>query len=130
VDFDPKFPPPADNPWTSGKWSEYLSRILAYVKQGQDAQFGNTPGFQVNVAGKTRWFNVPWMAYDPTAGREFVHGTTNERTAKLADLIHPAGQEEPAHCPEPARRQLPRRHDAIVQGPVPGRLRDLGRRLL
>jgi hypothetical protein len=89
VDFDPKFPPPADNPWTSGKWSEYLSRILAYVKQGQDSQFGNTPGFQVNVAGKTRWFNVPWMAYDPTAGREFVHGTTNERTAKLADLIHP-----------------------------------------
>jgi hypothetical protein len=27
------------------------------------------------VAGKTRWFNVPWMAYDPTVGREFVHGT-------------------------------------------------------
>ena len=29
------------------------------------------------------------MAYDPTAGREFVHGTTNERTAHLADLISP-----------------------------------------
>jgi hypothetical protein len=89
VDFHPKFPPPAGNPWTSGNWSEYLKRILAYVKEGQDPQFGNTPGFQIKVAGKTRWFNVPWMAYDPTAGREFVHGTTNERTAHLADLVEP-----------------------------------------
>jgi hypothetical protein len=89
VDFRPKFPPPAGDPWTSGNWSEYLKRILAYVKEGQDPQFGNTPGFQIKVAGKTRWFNVPWMAYDPTAGREFVHGTTNERTAHLADLIPP-----------------------------------------
>jgi hypothetical protein len=89
VDFHPKFPPPAGNPWTSGNWSEYLKRILTYVKEGQDPQFGNTPGFQIKVAGKTRWFNVPWMAYDPTAGREFVHGTTNERTAHLADLVEP-----------------------------------------
>ena len=89
VNFYPQFPPPAGNPWTSGKWEEYLKRILDYVKQGQDPQLGNTPGFQIKVAGKTRWFNVPWMAYDPTAGREFVHGTTNERTAHLADLVNP-----------------------------------------
>ena len=89
VDFRPKFPPSSGNPWDSGNWSEYLKRVLAYVKEGQDPQFGNTPGFQINVAGKTRWFNVPWMAYDPTVGREFVHGTTNERTAHLADLIPP-----------------------------------------
>ena len=89
VSFAPKFPPPTDNQWDAGNWSEYLKRILDYVKQGQDPQFGNTPGFQVNVGGMTRWFNVPWMAYDPTVGREFVHGTTNERTAHLRDLIHP-----------------------------------------
>jgi hypothetical protein len=89
VDFNPKFPPPAGNPWTSGNWEEYLKRILSYVKQGQDPQFDNKVGFQINVGGKTRWFNVPWMAYDPTAGREFVHGTTNERTAHIADLINP-----------------------------------------
>ena len=89
VNFSPKFPPPAENTFVSGKWAEYLQRILDYVKQGQDPQFGNTPGFQINVGGKTRWFNVPWMAYDPTVGREFVHGTTNERTAHLRDLMHP-----------------------------------------
>lgn len=89
VEFAPKFPPAPGNQWASGKWDEYLKRILDYVKEGQDPAFGNTPGFQINVKGKTRWFNVPWMAYDPTAGREFVHGTTNERTAHLNDLIDP-----------------------------------------
>ena len=29
------------------------------------------------------------MAYDPTSGREYVHGTTNERTAQLSELIGP-----------------------------------------
>jgi hypothetical protein len=89
VNFKSQFPPPKDNTYTSGKWSEYLTQVLNYVKQGQDPQFGNTPGFQVKVNNKTRWFNVPWMAYDPTVGREFVHGTTNERTAHLNDLVHP-----------------------------------------
>ncbi len=94
VSFKPQFPPPAGNPWTSGKWDEYLKRILDYVKQDQDPKFGNTPGFKINVGGKTRWFNVPWMAYDPTVGREFVHGTTNERTAMLSDLINPVNKKE------------------------------------
>ena len=89
VSFNPQFPPPKGNPWISGKWADYLKQILNYVKQGQDPQLGNRPGFQVNVDGKTRWFNVPWIAYDPTVGREFVHGTTNERTAHLRDLLHP-----------------------------------------
>ena len=59
------------------------------MKKGQDPQLSNEKGFNIAVGGKTRWFNVPWMAYDPTAGREFVHGTTNERTAHLADLTSP-----------------------------------------
>ncbi|MET0969603.1 MAG: hypothetical protein ABWY18_10415, partial [Tardiphaga sp.] len=92
VNFNPEFPPSPDNPWTSGKWADYLKRIIDYVKVGQDPQLGNTPGFQAKVGGKTRWFNVPWMAYDPTVGREFVHGTTNERTAYLPDLINPVNK--------------------------------------
>src|SRR3984957_17541824 len=59
VDFKPQFPPPKDNQWVSGKWEDYLKRTLEYVKQGEDPQFGNSPGFQSQVNGKTRWFNVP-----------------------------------------------------------------------
>jgi hypothetical protein len=101
VNFRPKFPPPDGNPWTSGNWEEYLKRILEYVKQGQDPQLDNKVGFQINVGGKTRWFNVPWMAYDPTVGREFVHGTTNERTAHLQDLIHPDPASDRSRGPKP-----------------------------
>lgn len=88
VDFDVSFdaPPPE---WEADGWAEYIARILDYVKQGQTEDLGNEKGFQVKVDGETRWFHVPWMAYDPTAGREFVHGTTNERTAHLEDLTGP-----------------------------------------
>ena len=93
VNFRPTFDPEKlkQNTWKSGQWDQYLQRILDYVKQSQDTQFANDPGFKIKVNGKTRWFSVPWMAYDPTVGREFVHGTTNERTAHLRDLIHPSG---------------------------------------
>ncbi len=88
VEFNPKFPPAATpNQWVDGKWADYIARILAYVKEGQDPQLSNDAGFRTEVKGRTRWFNVPWMAYDPTVGREFVHGTTNERTAHVRDLV-------------------------------------------
>lgn len=93
VNFNPTFPAkrmPSDT-WTKGEWGEYIKRIINYVKEGQDPNLADAVGFQVNVKGKTRWFNVPWMAVDPTAGREFIHGTTNERTAHLSDLIGPKG---------------------------------------
>jgi hypothetical protein len=72
--------------WHADHWDEYVQSILDYVKQGQDDNLADNVGFRTQVGGKTRWFNVPWMAYDPTAGREFVHGTTNERTAHVAEL--------------------------------------------
>ena len=75
-------PPPA---WDA-TWAQYLAAILDYVKQGQDPQLRNEIGWRVQVGGETRWFHVPWMAYDPTQGREFVHGMTNERTARLEDF--------------------------------------------
>ena len=73
--------------WQDGPWGAYIHRILDYVKEGQDPNLANDAGFRVQVNGKTRWYHVPWMAYDPTAGREFVHGTTNERTAHIGDLV-------------------------------------------
>jgi hypothetical protein len=86
VDFNPTFTG-AGPSWKGSVWEDYLGRILAYVKEGQDPQLADNVGFRVEVGGKTRWFHVPWMAYDPTVGRDFVHGTTNERTAHLSDLL-------------------------------------------
>jgi hypothetical protein len=84
VDFsvDLAGPPPV---WDQ-EWDQYLAAILDYVKEGQDPQLGNEIGWRVKVGKETRWFHVPWMAYDPTQGREFVHGMTNERTARLEDF--------------------------------------------
>ena len=61
-------PPPT---WNTGVWKDYIQRVLNYVKEGQDPQLANDAGFESEVGGKTRWFHVPWMAYDDTAGREF-----------------------------------------------------------
>lgn len=91
--FSPSFPPAADpDRWHSQKWDTYLEHVLKYVMEGQDPNLDNKAGFRVEVNGKTRWFNVPWMAYDPSSGREYVHGTTNERTAHLNDLVNGANE--------------------------------------
>ncbi len=102
VDFGTTLPPKNDD--TSGKWQkyhwdEYVKSILDYVKQGQDPDLADKVGFRTTVDGKTRWFNVPWMAYDPTMGREFVHGTTNERTVTTPELKKPTSLRslQPAH---------------------------------
>lgn len=78
--------------WKSAKWSEYIASILKYVREGQDPNLSNEVGFRAQVKGQTRWFHVPWMAYDLTVGREFVHGTTNERTASLEDFTGDTGE--------------------------------------
>jgi hypothetical protein len=78
-------PPPK---WDKA-WNEYIQEILDYVKDGQDPDLKNDIGWRTSVKG-ANWYHVPWMAYDPTRGREFVHGMTNERTAVLSDLTeHP-----------------------------------------
>jgi hypothetical protein len=68
-------------------WQPYLDAILAYVIAGQTTDLNNQAGWRDVVNGETRWFHVPWMAYNPKAGREFVHGTTNERTADISDFV-------------------------------------------
>ena len=79
--------PTAPVPEWNDAYRSYIGAILDYIMQGQDPNLGHDAGFSAQVDGSTRWYHVPWMAYDETAGREFVHGTTNERTAHLGDLI-------------------------------------------
>lgn len=71
--------------WNS-QWQGYINKIFNYIREGQTNDLNNDTGFRTQVNGQTRWFSVPWMAYDPTVGREFVHGLTNERTALLDDF--------------------------------------------
>ncbi|HYH80008.1 MAG TPA: hypothetical protein VEX86_09420 [Longimicrobium sp.] len=85
---------PATCPWLSvqvdtgsaswASWSTYLETALAYLVQGQTPTLNDSTGWQTTVNGATRWFHVPWMAYDDEHGREFIHGTTNERTAGIS----------------------------------------------
>lgn len=78
VDFDSQEPR-----WEDG-WDDYLQAILDYVKEEQSL---SSQGWSVEVGGSTRWYHVPWMAFDPKHGREFVHGMTNERTTTVSDLL-------------------------------------------
>lgn len=78
--------PEAAPDWSAGKWDAYMNALKDYIRQGQADDF---PDLSVTVDGATRWYHVPWMAYDPTVGRDFVHGTTNERTSYLSDLLAP-----------------------------------------
>ncbi|MFC4348611.1 hypothetical protein ACFO5Q_12225 [Kordiimonas lipolytica] len=73
--------------WEEGPWNDYIMAIMSVVVRGQDPNMPNEVGFRTKIDGETMWYHVPWMAYDPTAGREFAHGTTNERTAHLSDFI-------------------------------------------
>jgi hypothetical protein len=63
--------------WNAG-WAGYIKDIVDYVREGQEVDLPDNVGFRSEVAGQTRWFHVPWMAYDGQRGREFVHGLTNE----------------------------------------------------
>lgn len=84
ADFDSSRAPGA---WENSIWPEWMETVKAVIREGQDPNLTNEAGFQTSVNGETVWFHVPWMAYDTTAGREFVHGTTNERTSHLSDLL-------------------------------------------
>lgn len=84
VDFNDRNPI-----WEGSPWVEYMQIILDYVREGQDPELTSDAGFDVDVNGTTRWFHVPWMAYNPNSGREFIHGCTSERVADQSDLTGP-----------------------------------------
>ena len=85
VDFTDKNPD-----WTKGKWKEYMDAIIDYAFEQQDPNLTNNSGWKVDVDGETRWFHVPWMAYNPSVGREFIHGCTSERIASVSDFDGPS----------------------------------------
>ena len=66
-------------------WAGYVQDIIDYVKAGQDPNL--TDGWNTNVGGQTRWYHVPWMAFDGERGREFAHGLTNELSTALSKFI-------------------------------------------
>lgn len=65
-------------PGVHGEWAAYVRDIVNYVKEGQDPDLRDEIGWRAEVGGSTRWFHVPWMAFDGQRGREFAHGLTNE----------------------------------------------------
>ena len=73
-------------PKYEGLWEDYANTIFEYVTRDQDSLPINEIGWRTKLNGKTAWYHVPWMAYDPNAGREFAHGCTSERVASQADL--------------------------------------------
>ncbi|MCA9697497.1 MAG: hypothetical protein KC431_08230 [Myxococcales bacterium] len=77
----------AASPSWDENWQAYVQDIVDYVKEGQDPNLGNERGWQAAVGGETRWFHVPWMAYDGHAGREFVHGLTNELSTAESTFV-------------------------------------------
>lgn len=66
------------------EWRAYVQDIVDYVKQGQDPDLPDNVGWRSEVNNETRWFHVPWMAYDGQRGREFAHGLTNELSTALS----------------------------------------------
>lgn len=114
----PKEKPVCDAPWlkrdvnfqtTDPKWSDwepYVQDIINYIKEGQDLNLPDQTGWKVAVNGQTRWYHVPWMAYDGERGREFVHGLTNELSTALP-AFREGGRGSGKHVlgPPPADKQ-------------------------
>jgi hypothetical protein len=76
-------------------WEAYIQDIVDYVKEGQAADLPDETGWRTEVNGSTRWFHVPWMAFDGQRGREFVHGLTNELST--AESVFRPGRGSGAH---------------------------------
>ena len=73
------------------EWSGYVQDIVDYVQKGQDPNLPDDIGWRTAIETapgrtETRWFHIPWMAYQKHGGREFVHGLTNEVTADLNNI--------------------------------------------
>ena len=91
----PKDKPHCDAPWLNrsvnfqdpnpkwDSWAPYVLDIVNYIKEGQDPNLPDQIGWNATVHGQTRWYHVPWMAYDSERGREFAHGLTNELSTAL-----------------------------------------------
>ncbi|MCM0019622.1 MAG: hypothetical protein NBV67_06485 [Tagaea sp.] len=73
------------------QWRAYIQDIIDYAWEGQDPNLPDRTGWRTKVREETRWFHIPWMAYDGHAGREFAHGLTNELSTKLSTFLGRGG---------------------------------------
>ena len=83
-------------PGANNEWSGYVQDIVDYVKYGQDPDLRDEIGWRSEVDGSTRWFHVPWMAFDGERGREFVHGLTNELSTARVHVQRRRARHRPA----------------------------------
>ncbi len=93
------FTDPAAN-WND--WRGYVQDIVDYLKEGQDPNLPDETGWRTKVGNETRWYHVPWMAYDGERGREFAHGLTNELSTAQSTFREGGGKWERAHLPRAA----------------------------
>ena len=71
------------SPVWSGTWEKYVNAAKDYAKLGQDLSMS---GWKQNGAERS-WWGMPFMAANLTSGRDYCHGTTNERTVPLEDIV-------------------------------------------
>jgi len=101
----PRTKPVCDAPWLKRKvsfsdpapkwnaeWQGYVQDIVDYTWDGQDPDLPDAVGWRDTIERKaggkeTRWFHIPWMAFDGQRGREFVHGLTNELAVPRSTFI-------------------------------------------
>src|SRR5690349_864794 len=81
----PKTMPQETYPWESIDFKtepeKYINTVMDYIKEGNVEV-----DWRVQDNKVRKWYHVPWQAYDPLTGREFVRGLTQERTSAPLDL--------------------------------------------
>jgi hypothetical protein len=93
------------NPTWSPEWQAYVQDIVDYAWDGQDPDLPDSVGWRASIEGKaikgneTRWYHIPWMAFDGQRGREFVHGLTNELSTAESTFNGPGRGTGKHHLP-------------------------------
>lgn len=81
----PKTMPQETYPWEAidfkAEPEKYIDTVMAYIQEGNVEV-----DWRVQDNPVRKWYHVPWQAYDPLTGREFIHGMTQERTSDPLDL--------------------------------------------
>ena len=83
-DYPQTLPPTGTRPWTSISFktqpNDYMKAVLTYALEGN-----KEVDFVVQNNATRGWYHAPWM-HAGTAGREFVHGLTKERSSRPGEL--------------------------------------------
>jgi len=81
----PKTIPQETYPWETIDFKtepeKYITTVMDYIEEGNVEV-----DWRIQDNKVRKWYHVPWQAYDPLTGREFIHGLTQERTSAPLDL--------------------------------------------